>query len=422
MSRKRCRPADRHSGRPAGTKTARRQVRQWQGRSGSRPDLHARQQGRAGRLDPRLPAAPGNPESVEAGHRLLIDDGKLASARESDGKSIVCTVIAGTKISDKKGVSLPDTLPGRRADRKGPQADLDAVLDEMSTGLPCPSCSGRRIWPKSRKISRGRGADVEDRKAAGVDPARRDHRAVRRADGRPRRSWRRNAARGRSRHPEADHPRRRRAGKPVVVATQMLESMITAPVPTRAEVSDVAIAVFEGADAIMLSAESAAGAYPVEAVATMASIASKVETDPPIRHHLRPAHRAGSDRRRRHFAGRPPDRRDAQAVGYRHLHGVRHHRPARRARASAGADHCACRRLSRRHAALASSGALHCVVTRCDRSGRHGQPRLPHRLRHEGFGKPGDRVIISAGVPLGHRVATNMLRIAYIGSDGLSGV
>jgi pyruvate kinase len=214
----------------------------------------------------------------------------------------------------------------------------------------------------------------------------------------------------------------RRAGKPVVVATQMLESMIASPVPTRAEVSDVSIAVFEGADAIMLSAESAAGQYPVEAVSMMNSIAEQVERDPTypgIIHAQRSEPEATGADAISAAARQIAETLDLSAIVTYTASGTTGLRAAReRPRvpiiALSPVVHTA-RRLS-------LVWGMHCVVTEDAVDLDDMVDRACRITYQEKFGKPGDRVIITAGVPLRTPGATNMLRIAYIGSDGLGGL
>jgi pyruvate kinase len=362
--------------------------------------------------------------SVKVGHRLFIDDGKLQLVVEAtDGKSVRARVVAGTGISDRKGVSVPDTtLPvGALTDKD--RRDLDAVLATGVDWVALSFIQRPEDLAEVRKIARGRAAlmsKIEKPQAVArlseiielsdaLMVARGDlgvEMPIERVPGIQKQITR--AA--------------RRAGKPVVVATQMLESMIASPVPTRAEVSDVSIAVFEGADAIMLSAESAAGQYPVEAVSMMNSIAEQVEKDPTypgIIHAQRSEPEATGADAISAAARQIAETLDLSAIVTYTASGTTGLRAAReRPRvpiiALSPVVHTA-RRLS-------LVWGMHCVVTE-DAVDLDDMVDRACRITHdEKFGKPGDRVIITAGVPLRTPGATNMLRIAYIGSDGLGGL
>ncbi|ODN69139.1 Pyruvate kinase [Methylobrevis pamukkalensis] len=219
--------------------------------------------------------------ALKAGDTVLIDDGKVRLRTIScDGHTAVMKVEVPGRISDRKGVSLPDTTIATSALTDKDRADLDAAL---AAGVDWVALSfvqrpedldepmqiiGNRaaVMVKVEKPQAIQHLEEITRRSDGLMVARGDlgvEMPLEQVPGLQKRMTRLG----------------RRYGKPVVIATQMLESMISSPVPTRAEVSDVATGVFEGADAVMLSAESASGAYPVEAVATMDRIAYEVERD-----------------------------------------------------------------------------------------------------------------------------------------------
>jgi len=210
----------------------------------------------------------------------------------------------------------------------------------------------------------------------------------------------------------------RAAGKPVVIATQMLESMISAPVPTRAEVSDVATAVFDGADAIMLSAESAVGKYPIEAIGMMDRIAIEAEADPTYDVLV-------------HATSTPPQPTAADAIA------AATHAVADTLKLSAiicfTATGSTALRVARERPGLPVIGltpvvatarrlsavwGVHCVLT-SDPENLADMVKKACRIAfEEGFVRAGGGVIITAGVPLGSPGTTNMVRIAYVNEQG----
>lgn len=245
---------------------------------------------RGQRFELRMDKAPGDEngvhlphpeifEAVNVGQSLLVNDGNLRlRVTELTGTEIVTEVVAGNMISDRKGVNLPDTVLKTSPLTAKDRSDLDFGLELGVDWVALSFVQKPDDIREAHEIIKGRArlmAKIEKPSAIeniqeiielcdGIMVARGDLGVEMPAEDVP--------------HLQKDIIRRcRKEGKPVVVATQMLESMITAPVPTRAEASDVATAVYEGADAVMLSAESAAGQYPEEAVSMMNSIIERTE-------------------------------------------------------------------------------------------------------------------------------------------------
>ena len=204
----------------------------------------------------------------------------------------------------------------------------------------------------------------------------------------------------------------RTAAKPVIVATQMLESMIESPMPTRAEVSDVAAAIYEGADAVMLSAESAAGSYPVEAVTTMDAVAREVEDDPDLsRNHRGVARRSketvadGIVSAAREIA----ETTNIQAICCFSQSGttallVARERPRVPIIALTSVTSTARR--------LALSWGLHCVITGEVNRFKEAVVSAAHAAKMGGFADETQQVVVTAGVPFNQPGTTNILRVA----------
>lgn len=238
-------------------------------------------------------------DEVPAGAMILLDDGKVemvVDAVDRDNKQLHCQVVVGGKLSDNKGVNFPNVSLTVSAltdkDRKDLMFGLDQGVDWVALSFvqrpqdileikELIASTGKSV-PVIAKIEKHEAIEQMDTILTlcdGVMVARGDLGVELPAEQVPLHQKRLIATAN-------------RLGIPVITATQMLDSMVNSPRATRAEVSDVANAILDGTDAIMLSNETAVGNYPIEAVATMARIASCVEQQAPAHRHFQTTKRS----------------------------------------------------------------------------------------------------------------------------------
>lgn len=350
-------------------------------------------------------------------HCLLIDDGKVrlrTFASKPDSAEAIVEVPGVLK--DRKGVNLPDTLLPVSAMTGKDRSDLTAALALGVDWVALSFVQRPEDVAELRKLVHGRAAimsKIEKPKALerldeilelsdGLMVARGDLGVELPLETVP--SLQKRIVRT-CRH----------AGKPVVVATQMLESMIQAAAPTRAEVSDVATAVFEGADAVMLSAETASGAHPAEAVSMMNRIAYQIEGDPQFRAML--------DMQREAPEANTPDAIMAAVAQVTHTIQAKAivcwtksgSTGLRAARERPDAPILALTPLEQTARRMCIAWGLYCVLTEDAHDLDDVVERAAQIAYEEGFAKSGERIVITAGIPLGTPGATNLLRVAFVG-------
>lgn len=355
-------------------------------------------------------------KALEIGTELLLDDGKLRLRVDACGADYAdTTVLVGGVLSDRKGVNVPGVLlpisPLTEKDRVDLAFGLSLGVDWVALSFvqrpeditEARELIGDQAWIMA-KLEKPAAMECLEQIVAladGIMVARGDL--------------------GVELPPQQVPILQRRivhaarvAGRPVVVATQMLESMITAPVPTRAEVSDVATAIYEGADAVMLSAESASGEYPIESVTIMDSIINEVEQDPAWRSGLEASHTPAA-----------ATTSDAICCALRRVAGLL----APAATVAYTVSGFSCLRASRERPAtpilaltphmsiarrLALVWGVHPVPFEEAKTFDAMVADASAAAVRYGLASPGDDVVVIAGFPSGHAGSTNLLHVVRI--------
>ena len=382
-------------------------------------------EGAAFRLD--LDSAPGTAERVGLPHPeifaalvpgadLLLDDGKLRLVVERCGPDFAETRVAvGGRLSERKGVNVPGVVLPITALTAKDRRDLALALEMGADWIALSFVQRPEDVAEARALIGSRAAIVSKlEKPSAIEQldaivALSDAIMVARGD--------LGVEMPAERVPAIQKRivrSCRRLGRPVIVATQMLESMIDSPVPTRAEASDVATAIYDGADAVMLSAESASGRHPIEAVKMMNRILEEVEADPLYRQLIDASHtsaRAGGDVAEAVCCAmrRVVSLLQASTIVCYTGSGQTSLRAARERPESPILSLTPNVATARR---LALAWGVHSVHTQ-DVSNAEEMTEVARQLaRREGFARPGEFVVTIAGMPFGTPGTTNLLRIA----------